>query len=88
MATTYHVRPSALAGLEPRSPEAWCLDQAVSIFGNALSDELDSVEGKNKAVVRAQRQHILDKWLTPVSGDEADSVPKGSFADPALRFKE
>jgi hypothetical protein len=86
VAKTYNVRPSALAGLDPRSLEAWELDQATATFCNALTDELESVKDKNEKIVELQRQRILEKWLSPGSGESTPTT--GQFKDPAVRMKE
>lgn len=83
IAKTYSVRPSELLGLEPRSLEAYCLDEAVATFGNALSAELEGVEGKTAAAIEARRNQILEQWLETSVSDEDIEVPKGHFADPA-----
>jgi hypothetical protein len=68
------------------------LDEAVATFGNALSDELESVEGKTKSEIEMKSRQILDLWLTPpVSGEGEDgeavrTAPRGVFRDPAERF--
>ena len=86
MAKTYSALPSDLVGLPRGSVEAWELNQATAIFCNALTDELEGVEGKSKAAIEMRRKQILDSWLAaPGSGD---SVPKGQFKDPAARVKE
>jgi ribonuclease HII len=40
--------------------EAYCLDQAVTTWGNYITSELEKIEGKDsKAVARKQRSKLL-----------------------------
>lgn len=40
--------------------EAYCFDEAVGVFGNAVSDELSDISGKN---ANAKRENHLRKRL-------------------------
>jgi hypothetical protein len=51
-----------------------------------LTDELESVKDKNEKIVELQRQRILEKWLSPGSGESTPTT--GQFKDPAVRMKE
>ena len=60
---------------------AYCLDEAVSYFGNMVEGELNQCEGSGNDLNRA-RQTVLDSYFK-----EPDSTPtKGMYADPAMFF--
>jgi hypothetical protein len=74
---TWGCRPSELIGI--RSDwQAFCFDRAVATFGNALQNELESVEGKNSKAIQRKRDQILRKWI-PEAREER------KFADPGKR---
>ena len=61
-AKTWGVRPSELLDID--NPYiAYCLDEAVATFGNGVSNELESVEGKSKSQVNQRRRAVLGKLL-------------------------
>ena len=61
-AKLWRVRPSELLGVsDPWT--AYCLDNAVAHFGNALTAELDAVEGKNSKEINKKRERLMTKWL-------------------------
>jgi hypothetical protein len=62
---------------------AYCLDEAVAVFGNTLSAELDSVEGKNASEMELKRKRILEDALR--DPDEAAPVT-GRYRDPMDLF--
>jgi hypothetical protein len=59
---------------------AFCLDQAVRVFGQTLSARLDSVDEKTVEKSKRERQRILDQVLTP------GVTPKNRYVDPATKF--
>lgn len=77
-ATTWRTRPSDLLAIEDRYV-AYCLDEAVAMFGNALTGELESVHEKTAKKSEQKRQRILDKWL----GTESNAGQR--FKDPARK---
>ncbi len=42
---------------------AYCLDEAVALFGNTVSNELDSITDKNPKRIPAQQERHLRKRL-------------------------
>jgi hypothetical protein len=81
-AKTWGVRPSSLLNITESYP-AYCFDEAVAVFGNTLSAELDSVDGKNAAEIELKRKHILEDALR--DPDEAAPVT-GRYLDPMNLF--
>lgn len=77
LAKTWGCRPSELMGITS-DWTAFCFDRAVATFGNALQNELDSVEGKNNKTIRSKREQVLRKWIP-----EARSTRR--FKDPGKR---
>lgn len=75
---TWQTRPSELAGLTD-SYEAFCLDQAVSMWGGFVEEELDKIEGENSKWVAQQRISRLHQLL------EIEE-PAAHFSDPAVMF--
>jgi hypothetical protein len=57
--------PSAHLGLEEGSYEAYCLDEAVMIFGARVSSALEEVDGKNKAQIEQKQSRLLERLLYP-----------------------
>jgi hypothetical protein len=58
---TYSTRPSQL--LDVGDPyAAYCLDSAVSFFGNAVEHALSEVKGKGDRL-EANRNNALREWL-------------------------
>lgn len=62
LAKTWGCRPSELLNLSSDF-DAYCLDNAVATFGNHLSAELESVEGKNKREMERKREAILRRYI-------------------------
>lgn len=80
LAKLYNCRPSDLYAIDDKYV-ALCFDQAVGHVGMTIQNELDAVEGKKAAEIKAKQQIILDGYF----GIEPGSV-KGRFADPAAMF--
>lgn len=58
------IRPSQLVELSPEDPIAvYCFDRAVNAFGDALSNELRSIEAKSKKEQEVKTRSVLAKWL-------------------------
>jgi hypothetical protein len=74
----WQVRPSALLGLGPDSWEAYCLDEAVFMWGGWVTQQLEKVKGKNEAQV----QRGQEMRLTQILGTQG----KGKFRDPAMEI--
>lgn len=53
------------------------LDNAVFVFGATLTNELESLEGKNAKEIERKRERTLRKWLGASSGTAR------RFRDPA-----
>jgi hypothetical protein len=53
-----------MAGLQAGTVEAFCLDSAVGSWGAAVTDALEGVTGKTKAMVQAGQQRVLERWLS------------------------
>lgn len=79
VARTWHCRPSELFAIED-AWEAFSLDRAVALFGNALQSELDSVKGKNEKEIERNRAAVLDRWLPELKDHKVQR-----YADPARR---
>jgi hypothetical protein len=62
LAKTWNSRPSELINIES-DWTAFCLDRAIATFGNALHNELESVEGRNARTVKSKREQILRNWI-------------------------
>lgn len=64
LAKTCNCRPSDLLGLT-NSYQAFCLDEAVVYFGDALEAELERVSEKAKTqrAAEGRRKLVLEKWL-------------------------
>lgn len=83
MAKTWGVRPSGLLGLTPDSLEAYCLDEAVSYFGNWVQHQLNNVKGKTDKAREGARLLVFRR----IFGAELSGGTK--FADPqTLKDKE
>lgn len=55
------------------------LDNAVFLFGTALTHELESVEGKNSKEIKRKQDRILSKWLrTPGEAKKFKSPPNAT----------
>lgn len=79
-AKTWSSRPSDLLALSDPYVR-YCLDEAVSYFGNMVESELNQCEGSGNDLLR-NRQRVFDKYFkTP----ESAPTP-GLYADPALMF--
>jgi hypothetical protein len=74
----WQVRPSSLLGLAPGSWEAYCLDEAVFMWGGWVSQQLEKVKGKTEAQV----QRGQEMKLAQILGTEG----KGRFRDPAAEM--
>lgn len=57
--------PSVHLGLEEGSYEAYCLDEAVMIFGAHISAALESIEGKDKHQIEQKQSRLLERLLYP-----------------------
>lgn len=64
LAKTLRTRPSELVGLEDPYV-AYCLDEAVMVFGDHVTTELEKVEGKKKERERKQRQKLGELLQLP-----------------------
>lgn len=62
VAKLWRVRPSALLGIDDVYA-AYCLDNAVALFGSNLEAELNSVKGKNDREIEKKRERLMTKWL-------------------------
>ena len=78
LAKTWKCRPSELYDVEDPY-DAFRFDRAVAHFGDALSAELDKVEGKNNKEIEAKRLKILRKWIPEAS----TATPGRKYRDPA-----
>lgn len=87
MAKTYHVQPSVLLHVR-NERNAFRIDRAVSLFGNALSAELDSVTGKKEAEIEAKRKRIRERWLGPTDPTASSAQPAKGFKDPAASLRK
>lgn len=65
---------------------AFCLDEAVALWGNAVEQEMErSVEGVSDPHMRlGARQRAFDRCMS----DPDEPVAPGRFADPAQLFAE
>ena len=63
-------RPSDLLGVE-NTYAAFCLDEAIILYGNALQNELDRVSNnaKTEKAAEGRRQLVLEKWLNSEPGN-------------------
>lgn len=68
-AKQWTVRPSELAGLtEEGDYYCYCFDEAVSSWGNHITNELDKIEGKtDKEVNRKRKNKLLQLIQAPDS---------------------
>lgn len=82
LARTWKCRPSELMDVE-HPFDAYCLDNAVATFGNALTYELESVEAKTNDEAKNKRERIFNKWLGLTESNGATG-----FSDPAKRVME
>lgn len=80
MAQQYQQRPSSLVGLSD-SYAAFCLDEAVYVFGIYVESELHSAtkETTDSKKAEAQRRNVLARIFAMDDYDEqqASSVPQG-----------
>jgi hypothetical protein len=67
-------------GFEDGAYGSYCLNEAVYVVGTHITNELDSVKGKNQKAIQRGRQRVLDRYLGG-SGPQT-----GKFADPAAVF--
>lgn len=58
----YHCRPSELLHIDD-SYTAFCLDEAIGVFGLGVENELNSVEAKTEKEAARKRQQLLGKLL-------------------------
>lgn len=83
-AKAYSVLPSDLLGIDRGSYTAYCLNEALYVFGMTLENKLDSAgqkPGKEDRKIKAARDQVMKNMFDP-------EKKKGSgFADPALMFK-
>lgn len=61
-AKAYGCRPSELLGVSDAFM-AYCLDNAVFSFGDALEIELESQSGKTSEEVKRKKERVLRDWL-------------------------
>lgn len=76
-----------MLGMDPKSYEAYCLDEAVIFFGMSLENRLETAghkPSKEERKAEAARKVILDQVLGDDAGVEGKS--KSGFADPAVMF--
>jgi hypothetical protein len=75
---TYHCRPSDLLGIDS-DYSAFCLDQAVFIWGSFVRGKLDEVKGKTSESIKKKQDRLLLRLLDTETGSK-------QFADPADFF--
>lgn len=80
-------RPSDLYGIE-NSYVAYCFDEAVITFGNALRNELDKASDKAKDSAEAERKQkmVLSHWLDDPKEESTPSEKR--FATPVATKKK
>lgn len=92
MSRTWRTRPSQLLHLASDSWGAYCVDEAVYLWGSKIDAELekagmdpkDLTDSKRLAAVR-RREAVLERYLGDWDiGDKP--VPKGVFRDPSTMF--
>jgi len=85
MAKEWHQTPAQLMGVTDDPWVAWCLNEAVFMFGRHVEYAMDTAEkGMTKAEQRsAARQRALDHAL----GTQSAKGTKGRFRDPADMFR-
>lgn len=85
MAQAYHVRPSALLGLEPADPRAFALDRAVMHFGSSIEQDQEAAEkALPKKASETMRAHVRQRVLDTYLGVDPANTP-GRFRDPVVR---
>jgi hypothetical protein len=77
----WNQRPSVLLGLAEGSYEAYCLDEAVFIWGGWVQQELQKVKGKTEAAVQRGQERKLTMLL-------GKTKQPGTFRDPAGTFNK
>jgi hypothetical protein len=84
-AREWRTRPSQLIGLVEGSYPAYCFDEAIYIWGNFVSSELDKVKaGKTEEATRVARVRRLNSLL--LDEDETLAQVKGLFSDPGAKL--
>jgi hypothetical protein len=82
------VRPSELILAKKRRKEhpmvALALDRAVTLFGEALTGDLEAVQERSKTKAKAKRERILASYLRPLGASVSQAQ---SFRDPAAAMK-
>lgn len=61
-ATLYHKTPAELLFIKDEY-EAFCFNEAVTWFGNFITNELDRIEGKDAKQIQRKRQNKLNQLL-------------------------
>lgn len=76
-------RPSDLLGVE-NSYVAYCLDEAIVTFGEALEHELEKVAhgAKNERAAEGAQKMTLEKWLKLGAYAEVAGEKKQQFRNP------
>lgn len=77
-AKTWKTRPSELLGIDDPYL-AYCVDEAISDFGNYVSEELNKVKGKDEKAIAGKQELVLKGLL----GDD----PKARYAQPVATDK-
>jgi hypothetical protein len=74
MSREWSVRPSELLGLSEDTYTAFCVDEAVFVFGTAIEAELASMTKykteSDKAFTR-RRQQAMNRWLEIEPGEDS-----------------
>lgn len=74
-AKTWNCRPSSLLGVVGVY-EAFCLDEAVAIYGHYIEAQLDKITGKPKEVQRKQHNLLLKLLDAPAKQRFRSMRPK------------
>lgn len=61
-AKTWSTRPSHILGIMD-SYVAYCIDEAVALFGNTIADELSEIEDKNPKKAAQKQERYLHQRL-------------------------
>lgn len=62
---TWRTKPSNLFGIADEYV-AYCLDEAVAMVGNHITNELEKIQGKNGRQIEGRRQAALNRMLGKV----------------------
>jgi hypothetical protein len=74
-AKTWGSRPSELLGIT-ETYQAYCLDQAVAMFGNYVENRLANVDDKDPKKAEKKREALLESILTGKPGKRFAEPPK------------